>query len=308
VAAIGSSPLVGRTEAILQLPSRVSHNGRRVDVLVDLVDFESKIWRPTIEQRHDGRGPGIVLSETAAEDLGVEPGDQIILRHPRRTGALSYEFVRSPVTVEGVNPLPLRAAAFMDRADAGLMDLEGITNAVIADPAPGVHASRVQRALFGAPAIASVQPVSAYTDSIRDQLRSALGILTIVEGAVLLLALLIAFNSASINVDERAREEATMFAFGVRVRTVLRMATIESLVIGVLGTAVGLGVGWLLLDWLITSLLPQTFPDLGIVTAVSPGTWLTAVLLGVLAVTIAPLFTARKLRHMDVPSTLRVME
>ena len=33
---------------------------------------------------------------------------------------------------------------------------------------------------------------------------------------MLLLALLIAFNTASINADERAREEATMFAFGLR--------------------------------------------------------------------------------------------
>jgi putative ABC transport system permease protein len=196
----------------------------------------------------------------------------------------------------------------MDRRDARVMQLEGVTNAVIADPASGVDTSSLQRALFGAPAVASVQPVSAYTETIRDQLKSALGILTIVEGAVLLLALLIAFNSASINADERRREEATMFAFGVPVRTVLRMATVESLVIGVLGTGLGLGIGWLLLDWLITGLLPQTFPDLGIITAVAPGTWLTAVLLGVLAVTVAPLFTVRKLRRMDVPSTLRVME
>ena len=85
----------------------------------------------------------------------------------------------------------------------------------------------------------------------------------------------------------------------------LRIGTVESFVIGVLGTAVGLGVGWLLLDWLVTRLLPQTFPDIGIVTAVSGRTWLTAVLLGVLAVTIAPLFTTRKLRRMDIPSTSR---
>jgi putative ABC transport system permease protein len=156
--------------------------------------------------------------------------------------------------------------------------------------------------------VASVDPIASYTETIREQLRSALGILTVVEFAVLLLALLIAFNSASINADERAREEATMFAFGVRVRTVLRMATVESLVIGLLGTAVGLGVGWLLLDWLISSLLPQTFPDLGIVTSVSGSTWATAVGLGVVAVTVAPLLMARKLRRMDVPSTLRVME
>ena len=99
-----------------------------------------------------------------------------------------------------------------------------------------------------------------------------------------------------------------MFAFGVPVRTVLRVAVVESLVIGVLGTGLGLVVGWLLLHWLITVLLPQTYPDLGIVTSVSGSTWLTAIALGVLAVTLAPLLTVRKLTRMDVPSTLRVME
>ena len=31
-------------------------------------------------------GPGIVISETAADDLGVQPGDTVVLRHPRRDG------------------------------------------------------------------------------------------------------------------------------------------------------------------------------------------------------------------------------
>ena len=82
-----------------------------------------------------------------------------------------------------------------------------------------------------------------------------------VEAAVLLLALLIAFNSASINADERAREEATMFAFGLRPRTVLRIAIDrEPRDRGPGARRLGLGVGWLLLDWLVTGLLPQTYP------------------------------------------------
>lgn len=308
VADIERVPAVGRSETILQVPASVASGSAKVDVFLDVVDVRSAMWRPTIEDRVAARGPAIVLSATAASDLGVEAGDQVVLRHPRRSGPLSYELVRTPVTVLGVNPLPLRAVAFMDLDAARMMNLEGITNTVVVEPAEGQSTDTVKRALFGMPGVASVQLVSAYTDTIREELSSALGILTAVEGAVLLLALLIAFNTASINVDERAREEATMFAFGLRPRTVLRMGIVESLVIGVLGTAVGLGVGWLLLDWLVTGLLPQTFPDLGIVTAVSARTWLTAVLLGVVAVTLAPVFTTRKLRRMDIPSTLRVME
>jgi putative ABC transport system permease protein len=49
-------------------------------------------------------------------------------------------------------------------------------------------------------------------------------------------------------------------------------------------------------------------PDLGLIVSVAPATIATAFVLGVLAVGLAPLFTYRRLRRMDVPSTLRVME
>ena len=63
------------------------------------------------------------------------------------------------------------------------------------------------------------------------------------------LALLIAFNSSAIGIDERRRENATMLAFGItNVRTVV-LAVAESLIIGVLGTLVGLA-GGLLVDQL----------------------------------------------------------
>ena len=40
------------------------------------------------------------------------------------------------------------------------------------------------------------------------------------------LVLLIAFNAAAINADERRREHATMVAYGVRLRTLFRMTSI----------------------------------------------------------------------------------
>jgi putative ABC transport system permease protein len=49
-------------------------------------------------------------------------------------------------------------------------------------------------------------------------------------------------------------------------------------------------------------------PDLGMIVSIAPSTTATAIALGVFAVGIAPLFTFRRLRRMDVPSTLRVME
>ncbi len=69
-----------------------------------------------------------------------------------------------------------------------------------------------QRALFGSPGVAAVQPVTLASDLVRDVMEQFTSILPIVEGAALLLALLIAFNAASISGDVRQRENATMLA------------------------------------------------------------------------------------------------
>ena len=54
--------------------------------------------------------------------------------------------------------------------------------------------------------------------------------------------------------------------------------------------------------------LPDTLPDLSVTVAVHPSTIVTAVLLGIVAVGVAPLLTVRRLWRMDLPSTLRVVE
>ena len=60
--------------------------------------------------------------------------------------------------------------------------------------------------------------------------------------------------------------------------------------------------------WLITSTMSTTMPDMGLDIVVSASTLLTALAVGVIAVAVAPLFTIRRLRRMDIPGTLRVVE
>jgi hypothetical protein len=124
----------------------------------------------------------------------------------------------------------------------------------------------------------------------------------------MLLALLIAFNTTTIGVDERAREHATMLAFGLPPRTVLGMTTVETVLIGVFGTAVGIAGGYGLLRWMTATTIPSVLPEIGVTPTLSTPTVVQALALGVLTVAIAPLFTMRRTRRMDIPSTLRVME
>jgi putative ABC transport system permease protein len=248
-----------------------------------------------------------VLAQKAVEDLGLAVGDGVVLRHPVREG-LGFRLVDTELPVIAVHPNPFRFTAYLDIAHADLFDLAGVANAVSAVPAPGSSVTDVQRALFGRPGVVSVQPLAAQAEAIEDRLEDFLAIFDILQVVVLAMALLIAFNSTSINVDERRRENATMFAFGVPVRSALRSNVTESLLTGVLGIAIGIGVGRALVTWMTQGLMADTIPELGIVPEVAAGTLVTAVVLGVVAVALAPLLTVRKLRRMDIPSTLRVVE
>ena len=277
-------------------------------VYVTLFDWTNPLWVPTaIEGTLDATRPGIVISQKAADDLGAQVGQSISLRHPLRRGD-GFSLATTELDVVAVHPNPYRFVAFMDIRYASLMNLAGAINMFQVVPREGVSSTEVQRELFGTPSIAAAQPVAEVVNAIRDFIGEILDILLVARGAVLLLAVLIAFNSTSIAADERRRQHATMFAFGLPLPRVVRMAVIENAIIGILGTALGIALGYGILEWIVRALIPDTMPDLGVDTYVDRVTVMTAALLGILAVSAAPLFTVRRLRRMAIPETLRVQE
>jgi putative ABC transport system permease protein len=228
-------------------------------------------------------------------------------RHPERVG-VGYRWVTSELPLGAIHPNPYRFLAFLDLNHADLMNLTGLVNQVEVEPAAGTDATELRRSLFALDGVGSVTPAAETIASIRATMEEFLGILQVIVWAVLLLAVLIAFNSSSISADERSREHATMFAFGLPTRTVLWLAIVESAIIGVLATAIGVVAGTGLTWWLVQVLFAETVPDLQLVTAIEPTTFLIAGMLGVVAVALAPVLLLRQLRRMDIPATLRVVE
>jgi putative ABC transport system permease protein len=202
----------------------------------------------------------------------------------------------------------MRTFAYLDPDTAAVFGLTGTTNFLTITPVSGVAPDQLRRALLAVPHVASAQTARATVDGMRASLDEFLGVLQIAAAVTLLLALLIAFNTTSIGVDERAREHATMLAFGLPVRTVLALTTVETAVLGAIGTAAGVIGGYGMLRWLATTTIPAVLPDIGVTATVAVGTVLAGLALGIGSVSIAPLFTLRRLRCADIPATLRVIE
>src|SRR5499425_379386 len=271
VAAVRRLPAAGKVQAGLLVPGTVRAHGTSVGVAAEVLP-PGAIWAPALS---GGKlTGGLVLSGKAAADLGVSAG--------------GLATVSSPVRVAGISPSPMRAFAYLTPATAApLFGLAGMTNLLTVLPSPGHSTADVQRALLTVRHVASAQSVRAVTDGLRSSLDQFTGILNVAAAVALLLVFLIAFNTASIGTDERAREHATMMAFGLPVRTVLGLITIESLLVGVVGTVIGLAAGYGLLAWLTATTIASVMPEIGAA---------------------APLFTLRRLHRIDVPSTLRVAE
>ncbi|MCL4250594.1 MAG: FtsX-like permease family protein [Anaerolineae bacterium] len=309
IANISQSPVVSGADASLKLGGYMIHDDTTVETLLDMVDMTSTLWRPSLASgSYPGERPGVLISAIAARDLGVQPGDTITLRHPQRTGLLSYGWAESEVEVSGIHPLPLRFQTYMDFRQAEMMGLAGLVNALQVTPAPGVTQDQVQQALFDQFGVASVQPVSAVIRVFEDLIGEFVAIFSVMQVAAVILAVLIAYNSTSINIDERRRDMATMFAFGTRVRTALRVEIVEHLLTSIFGTALGCVLGFAFLVVLLTQVFDVVIPDIEMTITVQPLTLLVALVIGVLVAVLTPILNLRKLIGMDIPSTLRVME
>jgi putative ABC transport system permease protein len=301
--AVATTPGVAEAEPQLSIPVTISTGRGDVDALVQVASFDSSIWTPTLVE---DRGPqdGIVLARKAADDLGVVPGDTVGLRHPKLgPGGLRME--TTPVRVRALHPNPWRTFAYLDSAGASLFGLTGTANQLVVVPTGDVD--QLRRSLFQLEGVTAITPATGFAEALDDALEQFTGILRVIEVATLLLALLIAFNAASISAEERTREHATMFAFGLPPRVVMSIAVVENALVGLLGTLVGIIGGYAGLRYIVSG-FDEVTPELLVEPTLSATTIVTTLVLGVLVVALAPLLGVRRELRMDIPAALRVVE
>jgi putative ABC transport system permease protein len=302
-------PLFSNSSAGLAVGSTLIKGDESVDVTLELYDLNNPIWIPDLQSGTlPLDGPGIIISEKAAQDLGLRIGDNVVLRHPYREDTQTFRQTEDILPVVGIHTNPLRYHAYMSLSQASLMNLDHTANMLMVNPGEGTSADDVKAILMTQPGVVSVKPIAEFSEAVDNLLKASTGILGVVQIAVVALAVLITFNSTSMNVDERVREIATMFSFGLPIRAVIWMQVIENMVIGVMGTLLGIGLGWLSLTQFLIPRVQDVAADIGFTATFSLSTLLMAIMLGVIVVGVTPLLNIRRMVNMNLPSTLRVME
>jgi putative ABC transport system permease protein len=300
---------VGAVQPSLRIASTLIAGRRRLGVALETVAHERSLWHPTLQSGDlPVDRPGLILARPAADALHIGVGDRIEVEHPVPSGPGTFRLARARLPVTGMHTSPLRFIAYANGPAARPLGVAGLVNRISVVPAAGRSADEVKAALLHQPAVAAVQGAAATTDAVDRAMERFNEILLVTVVIAAAMSLLIAFNAAAINADERAREHATMFAYGVPVERVIRGGMAEALLIGALGTAVGLVAGRALLGWIINTNMRETMPDIGGLISIGATTYLLAVIAGVVVVALAPLLTMRRLRRTDMSATLRVVE
>ncbi|MCB0876856.1 MAG: ABC transporter permease, partial [Solirubrobacterales bacterium] len=145
---LAASPPAAATDSRLTLPATLRSEDGEIDVVVDTIPSRHPVWTPRASSGALPTGPReILIAESAADDLGLEAGDDVTLVHPVRTGPDRFLTRETEVVVSGTHPDPFRFPAYMSSAAARTFGLGGRVNAVDVVPPPAVGADAVKEAL-----------------------------------------------------------------------------------------------------------------------------------------------------------------
>ena len=300
-----------KTVPSIQIPAKLFGTKDSYSHTIEFFDLYNDIWSPVLIEGNksiESLYPGIILSEKTAKDLNVSIGENLVLEHIFRESSGQYSILNSTLEVIGIYGSQVRFWAFMDLSDSSILNCTGLINSVMLVPKAGVTVESIQKDFFIFQEYSGTQTIVELAETYEELIELFTSVLTVIQYAVMVLALLIAFNTATINFDERIREFATMGAFGTPIRTSTWMLMIESVIIGVFGTLLAyFPLGFIVLE-IFQIQIRTSMPEIDLTGVLFPESIAVIIFIGVVLVALSPLLSIRKLIKMDLPSALRIVE
>ncbi|MEU9047816.1 MULTISPECIES: FtsX-like permease family protein [unclassified Kitasatospora] len=249
----------------------------------------------------------LVIDEASAQHKGVHLGDALHVLTP--TGS-------TPATVVGIVTFstgnPGVTMVYVDTATAqqALLGKPGQFTTVTADTAPGTTHTTAQQRIHAALGDSfSIATKEEQAQSAAQQVSSFLSVVTYAllgfAGLAVLVGIFLILNTFSMLVAQRTRELGLLRALGAGRRQVTRSVLTEALLLGVVGSTLGLGAG-IGLAALLKSLISSFGVDLsGTALVINPLTPAAAYGVGVLVTLVAAYLPARRAARISPMAALR---
>ncbi len=249
----------------------------------------------------------VAIDSDTVDEAGLELGDEI-----RIVTALGVDPYRlsGVIQIQPGATIGATVAAFELATAQRLFDREGFYDQIYVAGRDGVDAASVARQIQavlpdGFQAITAADAAAEQTEQVREGLGFLRTALLVFAFVALFVGAFVIFNTFNIVVTQRTRELGLLRALGASRRQVFTSVVLESVVIGLLGSAVGLGAGIGL-----AVLLKQGLAAIGLELpptplAIEPTTIAAAFLVGTLVTVVASGFPARRASRVAPIEALR---
>lgn len=252
----------------------------------------------------DGEPPNgpdeVVLDKHTADAAGYSVGDQVPVVTASERGPITVTLVGIIDFADGGSLLGASITVF-DTATAQELFLDGkdAYTDIWVTAADGVSQTALReqvKAVIGPDLKARTGDETAKANG--DQLKEGIGFITtfllIFAGVALVVGAFLIVNTFSILVAQRARELALLRALGASRKQITRSVLAEAFLLGVIGSTIGLGMGFVLAI-AIKALFASFGLDLsGAGLVFAPRTAAVAYLVGIVVTMVAALFPARR--------------
>ena len=253
-------------------------------------------------------GDDVAIDPATAEDGGLQVGDDV--RIVTQAGVDTFRLT-GVCGIEGSDSVGGATLTFFELGTAQrLFDREGLYDQIFVVGAEGTSAASVARAVGsvlpdGFEALTATDAADEQADQIREGLGFFRTILLVFAFVALFVGAFVIFNTFNIVVTQRTRELALLRALGASRRQVFGSVLLESIVTGLLGSALGLLAGIALAIGLKSLLagFGAELPPTGL--KIEPRTIVVSLLVGTLVTAVASSFPARRASRVAPVEALR---
>ena len=256
---------------------------------------------------------GAVIGEGVATGSGVHPGDTVNLLLNTEQGALNnLEFTIVGVFRTASKDYDARAVRIPLAAAQELLDSKAVNAIVVelkstasTDATAAVLRSRLDGEVYE---VKTWLELADYYEKTSELFKRQFAFL---QTIILLSVLLSVANSVNMTIFERTGEFGTLLALGTRRASIFRLVLLENVVVGLLGSALGVVLA-VLLAWAINALqIPMPPPpnaNGGYFAGIQLGFTLivTAFAVGSLATPLTAVLPARRIARIPVVDALRM--
>ena len=186
---------------------------------------------------------GIIITERMANALGIKVGDQVSLEN--------VDGMTRTFTVDGICENYVNHYVYMTENYYAQIFGEKSYNAIITNMNQD-QVEKIGNDLMATEKFSNIQYTTDSMNMFQDVIRSMNDIVLLIIGFSTFLAITVLYNLTTINISERTREIATLKVLGFHDREVSQYVYRETLVLTIVGILVGLGLGVLLNQFVMT--------------------------------------------------------